>query len=100
MVVNPEHRYAGRYDIKGVFDGKVSIMDIKTTASVDKESCFKQLSAYAKCPGNEDVEQMVVIPLNDKTQQGFSKPVVETNIEKYWALFKKDRDLFKRRFGL
>lgn len=98
--VNLEHKYAGRYDIKGIFDGKVSIMDVKTTATIDKESCFKQLSAYAKALGNDDVVQMVVIPLNNKTEQGFSKPVVEDNIEKYWALFKKDRELFKQRFGL
>lgn len=99
-VYNPEYRYAGRYDIKGVFDGKVSIIDVKTTSTIDKDSCFKQLASYAKCLGNEDVEQLVVIPLNNKTQQGFSKPVIEDGIDKYFALFKKDRQIFKERFGL
>jgi predicted CopG family antitoxin len=99
QVFNLEYRYAGRMDIKGVFDGKISIMDVKT-GTIDEEKCFKQLSAYAKAEGNEDVEQLVIIPLNSTTKQGFSKPKTECNIEKYWELFKRDRKLFKQRFGL
>ena len=99
-VFNKEHKYAGRSDIKGIYDVKTSVMDVKTTSAVDKESCFKQLAAYAKADGNEDVEQMVIIPLNSKTVQGFSKPVVSTEIDKYFAAFQKDRKLFKDRFGL
>lgn len=99
QVFNLEYRYAGRADIKGIFDGKVSILDIKT-GSINEESCFKQLAAYARADGNEDVEQMVIIPLNSTTKQGYSKPKVETDIDKYFELFKRDRKLFKQRFSL
>lgn len=99
QVFNLEYRYAGRSDIKGVFDGKKSIFDIKT-GTINEEECFKQISAYAKADGNEDVEQMVIVPLNSTTKQGYSKPKVETDIDKYFELFKRDRKLFKQRFSL
>lgn len=96
---NTEHLYAGRFDIKGLYDDKVTIFDVKT-GSIDKEKCFKQLAAYAYANGNENVEQMMVIPLNNTTKQGFSKPIISEDIEQYFELFKRDRRLFKDRFGL
>lgn len=99
-VYNKEMRYAGRQDIKGKLDGKVTIFDIKTGSSIDKKKCFKQTTAYAHCSGNEDVEQMCIIHLNNKVQQGFSAPVIETDTNKYWHLFLKDRENFKTRFGV
>ncbi len=99
-VVNTQERYAGRADIKSNFENKITIMDIKTSATIDKEKCFKQLAAYAKADGNENVEQLVVIPLNNKTQQGFSKPIITDEIDKYYQLFLKDRKIFKGRFSV
>jgi len=99
-VYNTEHLYAGRYDIKGKYNGKITIFDVKTTGSVNKTECMKQLSAYAHCEGNEDVEQLCLIHLNKKTKQGFSAPIIEENVEKYWHLFLDDRKKFKQRFGV
>jgi hypothetical protein len=110
-VFNEEEQYAGTFDIKGVFQpvekpvkdilyGKVTLFDIKTVASLDKNKTFKQLTAYAKCKGNEDVEQLCIIHLKADNDCGFAKPVFETDINKYWALFRKDRENFKKRFGI
>lgn len=97
---NNDLRYAGRCDIKADFWGKRAVMDIKTTSSINKNDCFKQLSAYANAIGNEDVETMVIIPLNSTTKQGFSAPIISDEIGKYFELFKRDRNLFKQRFDV
>jgi hypothetical protein len=99
QVVNLDKKYSGRMDIKAKFNGKVSIMDVKT-GTVDETECFKQLAAYAKGSGNSDVSQLVIIPINNKTKQGFSEPKVTSDIEKYFSLFLEDRKKFEERFGL
>ena len=98
-VVNEEHKYAGRCDIKGIYNGKVTLFDIKT-GTIEKIKAFEQLSAYAKSSGNEDVVQLMIIPLNNTTQQGFSKPEICDDFEKYWSLFLQDRKHFYERFGI
>ena len=69
-VYNHKYGYAGTQDLKCVLDGVVSIVDWKTHGEDGKihvpESPM-QLSAYAKCEGNEDVEQIVVVGLNKVT---------------------------------
>ncbi len=100
IVVNKEHNYAGTYDIKGIMGGVVTLFDVKTGSSINKTSAFKQLTAYAHTTGNEDVKQLVIVPLNNTTKQGFSAPAIETDIEKYWPAFKEDRKMFKERYGV
>lgn len=100
IVVNKELKYAGRYDVKGVLDNVVTLFDVKTGSSINKTSAFKQLTAYAHCPGNEDVKQLVIVPLNNTTKQGFSAPAIETDVEKYWPAFKEDRKMFQERYGV
>lgn len=123
VVYNHEHQYAGRADIVGYIDpenpgkwGKVagvkmgvpSLFDVKT-GSVDKTKCMKQLTAYAKGEhkiplddnlGADTIAQVCVIHLNKETQQGFSKPILETNLDKYWTLFLRDREEFRNRYGI
>ncbi len=111
-LINHELRYGGRRDIKGIIESanpgnwkKIegvlfdvpTILDVKS-GTIDKTKHFKQLTAYAKC--DAEIGQMVLIPLNNKTKQGFSEPIIETNTEKYWSLFLKDRQSFKNRYGL
>lgn len=100
IVVNKELKYAGRYDVKGVLDNVVTLFDVKTGSSINKASAFKQLTAYAHTPGNEDVKQLVIVPLNNTTKQGFSAPAIETDVEKYWPAFKEDRKMFESRYGV
>jgi len=111
-VFNHDLRYAGRMDIKCVIesvnkgkwekiDGVIfdvpTILDVKT-GSVDKTQAMKQQTAYAK--SEPDVQQIGVIPLSKENKCGYSKPVIETNLDKYWTLFVRDRENFKKRFGV
>lgn len=100
---NDEHKYAGTPDFEGIpdFEGaeKVdTIFDVKRTP--DKVKNFKQMAGYAKMGGNEHIKQMVIVPLNNKTKQGFSQPIIETRIDQYFEMFLKDREAFKKRFGI
>jgi hypothetical protein len=111
-VLNHEHRYGGRLDIlcviessnKGKWD-KVegclfdvpTILDVKT-GTIDKTRGFKQQTSYSKC--DPEVKQMGLIHLNKEVKQGYSKPILEQNMDKYWTLFLKDRDNFKKRYGI
>lgn len=99
VVKNIEHGYAGRFDFKYTRNGKVGLADIKT-GTIEKVKCFKQLSAYAACPGNEDVEELMIIPLNQTTQQGWSKAVIEEDPKRYFPMFLDDLASFKERFSL
>lgn len=101
--VNTEHKYGGTPDLEGTpeikgVDGVPTLCDVKRTP--DKVKNFKQISAYCKMKGYEHIKQMMVIPINDKTQQGFSKPIIETRIDEYFKMFLKDREAFRNRFGV
>jgi hypothetical protein len=96
---NDEHKYAGRSDLFAEYEGKPTMMDIKTGSSVDHERSFKQLAAYAKCMPVQP-EQLMVIHLNNKTKQGFSQPIITDKVEEYFQLFLKDRKVFSERFGI
>jgi len=112
--LNHEWQYGGRLDIKCVIEsankGKwakidgvkydvPTILDIKTGV-IDKVKHLKQQTAYAKAEGNEDVEQIGLIPLTNKNQCGFSAPVIEPSVDKYWTMFLRDRENFRKRYGL
>ena len=110
--INDEYRYGGRLDIKCVIKssqkgswGKLegilydvpTILDVKTGA-LNKLSGFKQQTAYAMC--DPEVQQIGLIHLNKEVKQGYSKPVFETDLNKYKSLFLKDRENFKKRYGV
>jgi len=99
LVLNNEHRYAGRVDIVGKFNDKISILDIKTGSDVDETKAFKQMAAYAMAYGKQ-IEQLVIIPLNKNTKQGFSAPKITSEINKYFELFLVDRKIFKEVFSV
>lgn len=112
QVSNDENRYAGRFDIKCViesankgkwakidgvkFDEEI-ILDIKSSTTLDKEKGLTQNSAYAKCLG---VGQIGLIHLNKGNECGYSKPVITSNIERYFSLFLRKREQFKQRYGV
>jgi len=101
VVKNDKWKYAGRQDGKVIYDKKKSLIDYKT-GEIDKVRCFKQLTAYWQCPENKDVEQVIIIPLRPekKVQQGYSKPIICDDKEKYWSLFLRDRENFQKRFNI
>lgn len=83
------HKYAGRLDILGTFDGVLSVMDIKTSRNYTKRKLkdyWMQQAAYAHCL--EDIpKQMVILPLNPKSDKGYDDPIIETDISKYFIMF-------------
>ena len=96
-VFNEKERYAGTPDGFSVVGGISTIFDIKRTP--EKVKNFMQMAAYAKASGRA-IQQMMIIPLNDKTEQGFSKPIVSTDIDKYFELFLFKRREFKKVYGI
>ena len=102
-VISVEHRYGGTPDFWCVPEGKDDIqavptcVDVKRTADVHEN--MMQIAAYIKASGR-DVPQMLVIPINDKTKQGWSKPLVSTAVDKYFGMFLKKRENFKKRYGI
>lgn len=53
-IVNYKDIYAGRYDIYGEVNGVISLCDIKTTASLDKEYLKYQLNLYRFASKNKN----------------------------------------------
>lgn len=101
-LVNHEHRYAGTHDMDCLITDKngthVVIADFKRTP--DKHKNFTQMAAYAKCEGMEKIGMMMIIPTNPDNTQGFSKPIVSTDIDKYFELFLDKRAIFKEMYGI
>lgn len=52
-IVSYEYEYAGRLDMIAMVDGKFSLIDIKTTAVLDRESLSWQLSLYELAYGKK-----------------------------------------------
>jgi hypothetical protein len=96
-IINEKERYGGLPDGYSLFNGIPSIFDIKRTP--EKTKNFMQMAAYAKS-SNRKIGQMIIIPLNDKTEQGFSKPIISTDIDKYYELFLYKRQAFRKVYGI
>lgn len=98
---NHTHKYAGRRDWKGTIDGVPSLVDWKTSQKIDKNYALQQLAAHLHCPDNDDVQQVMAVPVNNDTVQKFSKPLVmkREELEDYWQAFLRSRENFKYRFG-
>jgi hypothetical protein len=94
-VYNDKELYAGREDILGLYEGKRSIMDIKSGSVHD----FRQLAAYAMC--EEGIEQLVIFPVGKTDNKcGYMQPKICTTINNEYQEFLKARALFKQQFGI
>ena len=100
-LINDRYLFAGTCDvICGHQDHKRVIADYKTSKNYTDESktrIWKQLAAYAKTAG---CTRMIIIPLKPQNAGGFGAPMVEDNIEKYWQLFIRDREEFRKMYGI
>lgn len=98
-------RVAGRVDCVAEFDGKLSIIDFKTSRKLKKksyiENYFMQESAYAimweERTGTPITQLVTIISVDDEEPQVFiehrdnwTKPLIET-IEKYEARLERKR---------
>jgi len=101
-VLSLKHRYGGTPDLDTcLYEGVPTLPDVKRTP--DKVKNFMQMAAYEMARremGFKQNQQMMIIPLNDKTDQGFSKPIISKDIEKYFELFLYKRKEFKRVYGV
>ncbi len=94
-VYNSEHLYSGRYDARGLYKGKVSIIDFKTGSSYS----HLQTAAYAVC--EKDIEQLVICPVGvTPNKSGYKKPNVTEDIKGNFRQFLKARTKFRQRFGV
>jgi len=94
--------YCGTPDFIGIPDFKEALkiptmFDVKRTPDVIKNGM--QLAAYCKY---YKLKQAIVVPLNDKTAQNFSKPVIydEKKLEGYFQMFKNKQKEFKQRYSI
>uniref|UniRef100_A0A6M3J4X9 Uncharacterized protein n=1 Tax=viral metagenome TaxID=1070528 RepID=A0A6M3J4X9_9ZZZZ len=102
VIYNEEHGYSGELDFIGIPKFKdaleiPTVFDVKRT--VDKIKGGMQVAAYSKAKG---IKQAILIPLNNKTDQGYSKPTVfnEQQLEGYWKMFLSKREEFKKRYSI
>lgn len=108
-VYNEEFEYAGELDYWGIPEESKECKAVPTLADAkrtpDKEH-FLQTAAYAKAkplPGIEwpdKFEQMMLLPLQNKTQQGFSKPLVSGEVDRAFEMFLSKRKKFRQRYGV
>jgi hypothetical protein len=101
-IFNNEENYSGEHDFTGIpkFKGAeeiLTVFDVKR--SVDKIKHGMQVAAYSKIVG---AKQAILVPINGKTAQGFSKPVIFTQqqLEGYYQMFLEKRKQFKKRYGV
>lgn len=112
-VLNHDLHYGGRQDIKCTIESKnkgkwdkikdvlydvPTILDVKSSTTLDKTSGLKQQTAYWNC--QDDVQQVGLIHLTKENKCGYAKPVIIQDKEKYWHLFLKDLEDFKNRYGI
>lgn len=112
-VINHEHKYAGRLDLMVIIDSKnpgkwakiegvqfdtPTILDIKTSTTLDKVKGFTQQAAYAKT--DDGIKQIGLIHLTKENVCGYAKPQISTKIDHYWAIFINQRNKFKERYGV
>lgn len=97
---NKEHFYCGQPDRIGTFKKKKTLFDWKCRAAKDDD--FKQMAMYTRLDDKrmQGIEQMVVVPLNPENKQGYGRPVVSTEIEKYFNLALRDRRDYREKFGI
>jgi len=101
-VFNKKYRYAGTPDLVGTYNGLKTLVSIKRTKS--ETDNLIQESAYAKSDGMEDIKQMMVVEMKNEmdggNKQGFSKPIVSTDIDRYFELFLRKRNEVLKIYGV
>lgn len=99
---NEDHKYAGRADIIGAYDGDLAIMDVKTSSNYTTEKLqnyWMQQAAYAHCM-TPVPSVMVILPLNPKSENGYDAPIVEREVEHYFDLFLKQLAYVKENYKI
>lgn len=72
-----------------------TVFDVKRTVDEEKNLC--QIFSYGKPLG---IVQACIVPINNKTKQGFSVPVISDKKDFYLAIMSNKRKAFRERFGI
>lgn len=100
-VFSEKWAYAGLPDISSaIYNGIRTLPDIKRTPNTND---FMQCASYEMARremGLEPNKQLMLIPINDKTIQGFSKPLITDEIEKYFEMAIYKRKQFTTVYGI
>ena len=102
-VLNTKDKYGGQPDCCATFgnDTAIVLVDLKSFNPDEKgrTRTLKQTAAYAMaCKVKPD--KIGIIPIHGNNQQGYSKPVIESDIAKYYKMFLADRKVFFDTFGI
>lgn len=86
-MISSQLKYAGTIDFCGYIDGKLTLLDFKTSKAF-YDSMWYQLSAYNELLKEENihVEQVAILLLHDDKYK--IKIIQVDEIEKYWKVFK------------
>lgn len=102
-VMNAKDKYGGQPDCCATFgnDSTIVLVDLKSFNPDEKGRIrtLKQTAAYAMaCKVKPD--KIGIMPIHGNNQQGYSKPVIESDIAKYYKMFMADRKVFFDTFGI
>jgi len=102
VVYSKKHRIAGTPDLLGEYNGLKTLVSIKRTKS--ETDNLTQDAGYSLCDGLEDVQQIMVVEMKAEedggNKQGFSKPIVTTDVARYRELFLRKRSDFLKIYGV
>jgi len=96
-----KHKFAGTPDIQVlIMDGKKYLADWKRTPV---KGHFRQLAGYVIAikemyPDEAPFDGLMLIGVKSDTAQGFSKPMISTEVAQWEAAFLKARENFKKLF--
>ena len=99
-IFNETYLYCGTPDLVCNHEKVRTVCDWKTSSNYSDERLighWKQLSAYARAKG---AGKMAILPLNPKNKSGFGKPIIEENVGKYFRMFVKERETFRKYFQM
>lgn len=102
IFINEEHEYAGTsdaecmYPLDGTGEPVHTLIDFKRTPQ--KISHFPQTAAYSKC--DPKFKQMMLISANPDNKQNYSKPIITSQIDKYFEVFLHKRKEFRKFYGI
>ncbi|MFA4959869.1 MAG: hypothetical protein WC535_08295 [Candidatus Cloacimonas sp.] len=102
IVLNPDIRVGGRYDLIAEIE-----LDQTMLAVIDLKSGgydFRQLAFYGRTweqQNDKKIDAMVVFPIGKTTNKcGFSKPIIETDIDLFWDKMLEKREEFRNDFNI
>lgn len=102
-VINRKDKYGGQPDCCCTFgdDPAIVLPDLKSFNPDEKGDIrtLKQTAAYAMAMEKKP-DKIGIIPIHGGNKQGYSKPTIESDIEKYYKMFMADRKVFYDTFGI